>query len=68
MAAVCGSLKRSWCPIAVLGMFDVSARPFVSGDILSFAVPVHKFIKMVENISENFLKTKSLRNVQMRIK
>jgi uncharacterized protein (DUF169 family) len=74
-SAGCGSIvqyplfeKESDCPRAVLGMFDVSARPFVSGDILSFSVPMRKFIVMVENIEESFLITKSWGKIQKRIK
>jgi len=60
--------KESDCPRAVLGMFDVSARPFVFGDILSFSVPVNKFIMMVENMEESFLITGSWKKIQNRIK
>ena len=46
-------------PRAVLGMFDVSARPFVEEDVLTFAVPIAKFERMVGNMDESFLTTES---------
>lgn len=52
----------------VLGMFDVSARPFVPENILTFAVPVKKFERMVENMDESFLITESWAKVKNRIK
>jgi uncharacterized protein (DUF169 family) len=71
----CGSIvqypyleKDADNPRAVLGMFDVSARPFVSENVLSFSVPMKKFITMVDNIEESFLITYSWSKVQQRIK
>lgn len=55
-------------PRAVLGMFDVSARPCVSSGELSFAVPWPKFVRMVDNMAESFLITGSWRKVRARIK
>jgi hypothetical protein len=54
-------------PRAVLGMFDVSARPFVPADALSFAVPMAKFQRMVEQMEESFLTTPSWAQVQRRL-
>ena len=54
-------------PRAVLGMFDVSARPYVSEDILTFSVPLSKFTTMVGNMEESFLITSSWDRVQKRI-
>jgi hypothetical protein len=54
-------------PRAVIGMFDVSARPFVPEDVLSFAAPMSKFSRMVDNMEESFLITESWRKVQKRI-
>ena len=54
-------------PRAVLGMFDVSARPFVQPDVLSFAVPWKKFLAMVANADESFLITGSWAEVRSRI-
>jgi hypothetical protein len=74
-SAGCGSIvqypyleKQSDRPRAVVGMFDVSARPFVSGDVLSFSVPMNKFITMVGNMDESFLITPSWQKIQKRIK
>ena len=44
-------------PRAILGMFDVSARPYVPADTLSFAVPMAKFQRMIDNMEESFLTT-----------
>lgn len=52
---------------SIAGMFDVSARPFVSKDELSFAVPINKFRRMVENMNESFLITPSWAKVRKRI-
>ncbi|MDD5772046.1 MAG: DUF169 domain-containing protein [bacterium] len=54
-------------PQAVIGMFDVSARPYVPKDILSFAIPMKKFKRMVDNMDESFLITKSWEKVKKRI-
>ncbi|MBM3176342.1 MAG: hypothetical protein FJZ93_11655 [Chloroflexi bacterium] len=54
-------------PRAILGMFDVSARPFVPAGTLSFAAPMNKFLKMLGNMEESFLITKSWSAVQKRI-
>ncbi len=55
-------------PKAVLGMFDVSARPCVQGTDLTFAVPWKKFVRMVENMDESFLAGDSWKKVKSRIK
>ena len=74
-SAGCGSIvphpyleKESDCPRAVMGMFDVSARPFVPDNVLSFSVPMNKFVAMVENIEESFLITGSWGKIRKRIK
>jgi len=54
-------------PRAVLGMFDVSARPCVSSNELSFSVPWPKFIRMLENMDKSFLITDSWNKVRKRI-
>jgi len=73
-AAGCGSIvqypyleKDSVHPRAVLGMFDVSARPCVAAYVLTFAVPMNKFLTMIENIQESFLITSSWNKVKRRI-
>jgi uncharacterized protein (DUF169 family) len=55
-------------PRAVLGMFDVSARPMVERDILSFAMPYPLFLKLLENVSGSFLETESWKKVSQRIR
>ncbi|MCU0610847.1 MAG: DUF169 domain-containing protein [Candidatus Eisenbacteria bacterium] len=54
-------------PRAVLGMFDVSARPCVAGSELTFAVPWPLFTRMVANMDESFLITPSWTKVRDRI-
>ena len=54
-------------PRAVLGMFDVSARPFVPKEDLTIAVPMNKFVRMIENMEESFLITPSWDKVKKRI-
>jgi hypothetical protein len=49
-------------------MFDVSARPYVPRNTLSFAVPMNKFIQMVQDMEESFLTTASWARVQGRMK
>ena len=48
---------RSPRPRCVIGMFDISARPYVGENILSFAVPINKFERMVGDMEESFLTT-----------
>lgn len=48
-------------------MFDVSARPYVKRDELSFAVPMKKFVTMIENMDDSFLMTKAWGKVRRRI-
>lgn len=59
--------KSSIHPRAVIGMFDISGRPFVPQNTLTFSIPMNKFLRMVENIEESFLITDSWRKVQKRI-
>jgi len=73
-AAGCGSIvqypyleRSSDAPRAVLGMFDISARPFIPEDVLSFAVPRTKFERMIDNMDESFLITPSWGKIQKRI-
>jgi uncharacterized protein (DUF169 family) len=54
-------------PRAVLGMFDVSARPFVPKEMLTLAVPMNKFVRMIDNMDESFLITPSWTKVRKRI-
>jgi len=68
--AGCGSIvhypyfeKDSERPRAVIGMFDPSARPCVPKDTLTFAVPMVKFLKMIDYMDESFLITETWNNV-----
>jgi len=53
---------------AVLGLFDLSARPHVEREILTFAVPYRRFLRMAENIPESFLSTKTWRVIRKRVR
>jgi hypothetical protein len=55
-------------PRAVLGMFDVSARPSVPAGLLTFSVPWPKFIHMLNDMDESFLITQSWGKVKTRIR
>jgi hypothetical protein len=54
-------------PRCILGMFDVSARPCVPGDKLTFTIPMQRFEQMVLNMDESFLITKSWDLVRKRL-
>lgn len=57
---------RSARPRCILGMFDISARPYVGENSLSFAVPFPKFRRMVDNMDESFLTTGSWASLRKR--
>ncbi len=59
--------KDSPHPRAVIGMFDPSARPYVPKDVLSFSVPMKRFVTMIENMEESFLITDTWKKLQKRI-
>ena len=54
-------------PRAVLGMFDISARPYVGSNILTLAVPWPKFVTMAANMDESFLVTDTWKTIRDRI-
>lgn len=54
-------------PRAILGMFDVSARPMVEKDILTLSMPYPIFLRLVEDASGSFLQTESWKKVLRRI-
>ncbi len=58
---------KSSHPRGVIGLFDISARPFVPPDVLTFSVPMNKLTRMTGNAGESFLITESWRRVQERI-
>ena len=73
-SAGCGSIvqhpyleQHSDHPRAVLGMFDVSARPWVPKDVLTLAAPMRLFTRMVKNMDESFLITPSWERVRSRL-
>jgi len=59
--------KDSSEPRGIIGMFDISARPYVRADELTFAVPMIKFETMIQNMEESFLTTESWKMVQKRL-
>jgi uncharacterized protein (DUF169 family) len=74
MGAGCGTIVQypllefqSKHPRAVLGLFDVSARPGVDASTLTFSVPMQKFEKMVSDMDESFLITGSWEKVKSRL-
>lgn len=54
-------------PRAILGMFDISARPCVPPAALTFAVPWPKFVRMINNMDESVLITSSWAEISQRI-
>ncbi len=54
-------------PRAILGMFDVSARPMVEREILTLSMPYSAFLKLLENVDGSFLQTESWKKVRQRI-
>ena len=54
-------------PHAILGMFDVSARPMIEKDILTLAMPYSVFLKVLDNVSGSFLGTESWKKILQRI-
>ena len=54
-------------PRALLGMFDVSARPMVERDILTLSMPYSVFLRLLENVPGSFLQTESWKKVLQRI-
>jgi uncharacterized protein (DUF169 family) len=52
---------------AVIGMFDPSARPCVPENVLTFAVPMKRFEKMIGNMEESFLITETWDIIRKRI-
>lgn len=72
--AGCGSIihypwleSRSENQRAVIGMFDPSARICVPEDVLTFAVPMRRFEKMIGYMEESFLTTETWTSLRSRI-
>jgi hypothetical protein len=58
---------KSKHPRCILGMFDVSARPCVPENNLTFAIPFNRLVEMIDNMEESFLITNSWKSVKQRI-
>jgi uncharacterized protein (DUF169 family) len=54
-------------PRGILGMFDVSARPWVPPGELTLALPWPKFTRMVANMDESFLITEAWQRLRSRL-
>jgi hypothetical protein len=54
-------------PKAILGMFDVSARPYVPADVLTLGVVWPKFESMVRDMDESLLITESWGKIRKRL-
>lgn len=54
-------------PRAVLGMFDISARPYIPPDVLTLAVPWPKFVCMLEDMESSFLSTNEWNKLRTRV-
>ena len=54
-------------PRAVIGMFDISARPHVDAEILSFSMPFSMFQEMEGNVEGSFLGHPDWKKVRARI-
>ena len=54
-------------PRCVLGMFDISARPYIGENALSFAVPITKFERMMAEMDDSFLSTDTWKRLFDRI-
>ncbi|PKK82353.1 MAG: hypothetical protein CVT49_14035 [candidate division Zixibacteria bacterium HGW-Zixibacteria-1] len=52
---------------SILGMFDLSARPYVPPNVLTFAVPMPKFLRMIDNMDESFLITETWGKIRKRL-
>lgn len=59
--------KNKEKPKSIIGMFDVSARPYVSANYFTFSTPMKKFIEMINNMPESFLITNSWKKIHERI-
>jgi uncharacterized protein (DUF169 family) len=74
MASGCQSIgilpyaeSRKDTPRAVLGMFDISARPSVDPNVLTFAVPFRMYQELEADVPGSFLEHESWAKVRARI-
>lgn len=54
-------------PRAVIGMTDVSVRPHIDADLLSFSVPYAMFREMEDNVPGSFLDKHEWKKIAERI-
>jgi hypothetical protein len=54
-------------PKCILGMFDISARPYIQKNEFSFSIPFLRFEQMINNMDESFLITDSWKTIKNRI-
>jgi hypothetical protein len=54
-------------PRAIIGMMDISARPFIDADLLSFSVPYAMSREMENNVPGSFLDKHEWKKVVERI-
>jgi len=54
-------------PKAVIGIMDISARPYIDPDLLAFTVPYKMFTEMESDIPGSFLEKKDWKKVWARI-
>jgi uncharacterized protein (DUF169 family) len=54
-------------PKAIIGIMDISARPYIDPDLLAFTVPYRMFIEMESDIPGSFLEKKDWKKVWARI-
>ena len=52
---------------AVLGLMDPSARKLAKSDLVTFSIPMTKFMKMIDQMEESFLVTDTWKIIQKRI-
>jgi hypothetical protein len=74
MGAGCSSIinypmeeSHSENPHCIIGMFDVSARPHVPADTLTFTIPYQRFVQMAANMNDSFLITESWKVIRKRL-
>ncbi len=60
-------LGREQPPKAVIGITDITARPYVDPDVLGFTVPWEMYLEMEGNVAGSFLDRPDWRKVRERI-
>lgn len=59
--------RKNPLPRAVVGMTDISARPLIDHDLLSFAVPYNRYLELEQNVDECFLRAEAWQKVASRL-